>query len=89
MSTERGNRRVLSGIVKTAGEMDKTITVVVERRVKHALIKKYILKHKKYLVHDEHNEFKVGDRVRIIESKPISKNKRWRIHKLSDPKQGE
>ena len=88
MSTERGNKRVLFGVVKSAGKMDKTVSVLVERRVRHPLLKKYILRHKKYLAHDERNEYQVGDRVTIIESRPLSKSKRWRVQKLIERKPG-
>lgn len=69
-------RRVLSGRV-TSDKMDKTITVVVERRVIHPLYKKFIRRSKKYAAHDEANLCKVGDTVRIEECRPISKRKTW------------
>lgn len=58
---------------------DKTVTVLVERRVKHPLYGKYIKIHNKFMAHDEHNEGKVGDLVKIMETRPLSKNKRWRL----------
>ena len=58
-------------------KMDKTVTVLVERRVKHALYGKVVTKSAKYHAHDETNVFKIGDQVEIEESAPISKNKRW------------
>ena len=71
-------RRVLQGtVVSDANE--KTITVRVERRVSHPVYKKTIRRSKKYAVHDEKNQFKVGDKVQIIESAPISKTKRWQV----------
>jgi small subunit ribosomal protein S17 len=82
MENNCGRKRTLMGTVKSSGKMEKTVTVLVERRVKHPLYKKYIIKHKKYLAHDEKNEYSVGDRVIIVESKPLSKIKRWRVHKL-------
>lgn len=71
-------RRVLQGIVVSDGN-EKTITVRVERRVSHPVYKKTIRRSKKYAVHDEKNQFKVGDKVEIIESAPISKTKRWQV----------
>ena len=71
-------RRVLSGRV-TSDKMDKTITVLVERRVMHPLYKKFIRRSKKYAAHDEANLCKVGDTVRIEECPPISKRKTWLV----------
>ena len=69
-------RRVLSGRV-TSDKMDKTITVLVERRVMHPLYKKFIRRSKKYAAHDENNLCHEGDAVRIEECRPISKRKSW------------
>lgn len=69
-------RRILTGTV-VSDKCDKTITVKVERRVMHPIYKKYISRHKKYAAHDEENACKAGDTVRICESRPISKSKRW------------
>ena len=71
-------RRVLTGRV-TSDKMDKTITVLVDRRVMHPLYKKFIRRSKKYAAHDETNECKTGDMVRIIECPPISKRKTWTV----------
>ena len=71
-------RRVLTGRV-TSDKMDKTITVLVDRRVMHPLYKKFIRKSKKYAAHDETNSRKIGDVVSIIECAPISKRKRWTL----------
>ena len=71
-------RRVLSGRV-TSDKMDKTITVLVERRVMHPLYKKFIRRSKKYAAHDEENICKEGDFVRIEECRPISKRKTWQV----------
>ncbi len=71
-------RRVLHGTV-VSDKGDKTITVLVERRVMHPIYKKYIRKSKKYAAHDETNSRKVGDVVSIIECAPISKRKRWML----------
>ena len=71
-------KRILSGVVVSSNS-NKTITVDVTRRIKHKLYKKIIRQTKKYHVHDEKNEFNVGDNVSIIESKPISKMKKWKV----------
>ena len=69
-------KRILTGTV-VSSNTDKTIVVKVTRRVKHKLYKKIISLSKKYHAHDENNNYKVGDNVKIIESKPISKLKSW------------
>ena len=69
-------RRVLQGVV-VSDKCDKTVLVKVEERVMHPIYKKYVRLHKKYAAHDESNSFKVGDLVKIIESRPISKSKKW------------
>ncbi len=69
-------RRILEGQV-VSDKMNKTITVLVERRYMHPVYKKYLRKSKKFTAHDENNTFKIGDKVEIIECRPISKNKRW------------
>ena len=69
-------KRILSGVVVSSNS-NKTITVNVTRRIKHKLYKKIIRQTKKYHAHDEKNEFNLGDNVSIIESKPISKIKKW------------
>ncbi len=71
-------KRILTGTV-TSDKSDKTVTVLVERRVKHPLYGKIIRRSKKYHAHDETNEFVVGDKVRIEETRPISKNKSWKV----------
>jgi small subunit ribosomal protein S17 len=74
-------RRQLLGTV-VSDKMDKTVTVLVERVVKHRLYKKYIRRHAKYAAHDELNSCKVGDKVSITECRPLSKNKRFRVSKI-------
>ena len=69
-------KRVLKGIV-VSDKSDKTITVLVSRKVMHPVYKKYIKKSKKYLVHDKDNKFKNGETVNIQENIPISKTKKW------------
>ena len=71
-------RRVLTGRV-TSDKMDKTVTVLVDRRVMHPLYKKFIRRSKKYAAHDEANLCKIGDKVRIEECRPISKRKTWQV----------
>jgi small subunit ribosomal protein S17 len=71
-------RRVLQGTV-VSDKGDKTVTVLVERRVMHPIYKKYIRTSKKYAAHDEQNRCKVGDTVSIIECRPISKRKSWTV----------
>jgi small subunit ribosomal protein S17 len=71
-------RRVLQGTV-VSDKGDKTVIVLVERRVMHPVYKKFIRQSKKYAAHDENNSFKAGDTVSIIECRPISKRKRWTV----------
>ena len=71
-------KRILQGVV-TSDLNERTITVSVERRFKHPVMKKTIRRSKKYRAHDEKNNFKVGDNVRIIECAPRSKSKRWEV----------
>lgn len=74
----RNIRKVRVGIV-TSNKMDKTITVAVERKVKHPIYGKFINKTTKFHAHDEKNECSIGDMVRIMETRPLSKTKRWRL----------
>ena len=81
-STEkRGQRRAIVGTV-TSDKMDKTVVVLVTRRVKDLRFHKFVTKRVKYKAHDEKNEFKTGDRVEIVETRPLSKDKRWKVSKL-------
>jgi small subunit ribosomal protein S17 len=73
--------RTLTGRV-TSDKMDKTITVLVERKVKHPLYKKYVKRTTKLHVHDEENSCRIGDVVAIREGRPVSKTKAWRLHKI-------
>lgn len=75
--------RVLTGRV-VSDKMDKTVTVLVERRVTHPLVGKIITRSKKYHAHDEKNEFHEGDLVAIEATRPLSKTKAWRVTKLID-----
>ncbi|MDR2007477.1 MAG: 30S ribosomal protein S17 [Alphaproteobacteria bacterium] len=71
-------RRILEGVV-VSDKMDKTVVVRVERYVQHPIYKKFMKRSKKFMAHDEANTFKEGDTVRILESKPLSKNKKWEV----------
>jgi small subunit ribosomal protein S17 len=71
-------KRILTGTI-TSDKTDKTVTVLVERKVKHPLYGKIIRRSKKYHAHDESNEYHVGDKVRIEETRPISKTKSWKV----------
>ena len=71
-------KKILTGIV-VSDKPDKTITVVVERKYQHPVLKKVVKVKKKYNAHDENNKFKNGDKVSIIESKPFSKNKKFQV----------
>jgi len=76
--TERNLRKQRTGVV-ASNKMQKTITVLVERKVKHPIYGKFIKKSKKYAAHDEKNECNIGDIVRIMETRPLSKTKSWRL----------
>lgn len=75
------HKRELIGVV-TSDKMSKTRVVLVERRLAHKKYGKYMTSRTKYKAHDEKNEYKVGDRVVIVESRPLSRDKRWRVEKL-------
>jgi small subunit ribosomal protein S17 len=75
---ERGRRKLLTGVVVSTA-MQKTAVVSIERLVKHATYGKYVRRRSKYKIHDEKNECHVGDVVRFMETRPLSKDKRWRL----------
>ena len=75
---ERGRRKVRIGRV-VSNKMDKTIVVAVEDFVRHELYNKPVKRTKKFKAHDENNECRIGDRVKIMETRPLSKDKRWRL----------
>ncbi len=75
------NKRTLTGVI-TSDKMDKTVTVLVERAVKHPVLGKVVRRSKKYHAHSPNNEFKLGDTVMIEETKPVSKTKAWAVSKL-------
>jgi small subunit ribosomal protein S17 len=76
--TERANRKTRIGHV-VSDKMDKTVVVRVETRVRHPLYGRIIKQSKKFKVHDENNESRIGDKVKIMETRPLSKEKRWRV----------
>ena len=75
---ERSLRKTRTGVV-VSNKMDKTITVAIERKVPHPIYKKYYKKTTKLMAHDEKKECSLGDKVKIMETRPLSKNKRWRL----------
>ncbi|HMQ47745.1 MAG TPA: 30S ribosomal protein S17 [Saprospiraceae bacterium] len=78
MSEERNLRKQRVGVV-TSNKMDKTIAVSVERKLRHPIYGKFVKKTKKFFAHDEQNSCNIGDVVRIMETRPMSKLKRWRV----------
>ena len=84
-SVARGLRKMRTGLV-VSNKMSKTIVVAVERRVKDPLYKKYIRRTNKFMAHDENNECQIGDRVRIMETRPLSKRKCWRLVAIVEKK---
>lgn len=78
---ERGNRKTQIGIV-VSDKMDKTVVVKVDRLVKHPVYNKFIKRSAKFKAHDEANQCKVGDRVLIVETRPLSKDKFWKVRQV-------
>jgi len=76
--TEKTIRKQRVGVV-SSNKMDKSITIIVERKLRHPIYGKFVKKTKKFLAHDEKNECNEGDTVRIMETRPLSKRKRWRL----------
>ena len=83
---ERGKRKTGIGVV-VSNKMDKTVVVLVERLTKHPIYKKYIKKKKKFKAHDKENRCAVGDKVLIVETRPLSKEKRWRVREIIEKAQ--
>ena len=83
---QRGSRKVRVGKV-VSNKMDKTIVVAVERSMRHPLYGKTIRRTKNYMVHDEGNECRAGDKVRIMETRPLSRRKRWRLVEIVEKTQ--
>jgi len=81
--TQRGNRKTRVGVV-IKSKMDKSIVVAIERRVAHPLYRKYFKKTTKLMAHDEKNECGIGDIVKIMETRPLSKSKNWRLVEIVD-----
>ena len=77
----RGKRKIQNGVV-IGDKMDKTVVVEVRTMVLHQRYKKYLRRRRRYKAHDEQNNCRLGDRVEIIETRPISKTKRWRVRKI-------
>lgn len=77
----RGEHHLLTGVV-VSNKMEKTVVVRTERIVAHPVFKKLIRKRKNYKAHDENNQCNIGDRVVIVESRPLSRDKRWRLQKI-------
>ena len=78
METIKKNKKELIGLI-VSDKMDKSVVVRVERFVQHKMYKKFIKRYKKYQAHDEKNECNIGDLVKIMETRPLSKNKSWRL----------
>jgi len=78
VTEDRGQRRVKTGKV-VSNKMEKTVTVSIESVVQHSLYKKTVRRSKKYKAHDENNQCNIGDLVKIMETRPLSKDKRWRV----------
>jgi len=79
----RGIRKRKIGVV-ISDKMDKTVVIQVERLVSHPVYKKYVKRRNNIKAHDEKNEYQIGDRVEVVETRPTSKDKRWRVNKLID-----
>ena len=75
---ERNNRKVREGVV-VSDKMEKSIVVLVERKMKHPIYGKFLKRSTKFMAHDEQNDCHIGDRVKIMETRPLSKNKCWRL----------
>ena len=75
---ERNNRKVREGVV-VSDKMDKSMVILVERKMKHPIYGKFLKRSTKFMAHDENNDCHIGDRVRIMETRPLSKNKCWRL----------
>ncbi len=85
MTEKRGNKKTFVGIV-VSDKMDKTVVVQVETLVKHPRFKKYIKRRKKFMAHDPANDCRIGDKVLIRESRPLSRKKRWRVVQVLERK---
>ncbi|NPA49730.1 MAG: 30S ribosomal protein S17 [Thermodesulfobacteria bacterium] len=81
MSEKKANQKQFVGVV-VSDKMDKTVVVMVERLAQHSLYKKYIKRRKKFMAHDEENACRIGDKVLIEETRPLSRHKRWRVRQI-------
>jgi len=81
--SERGNRKTQIGVV-VSDKMEKTVVVKVAHLVKHPVYNKFIKRTAKYKAHDEENSCRIGDRVMIVETRPLSKDKRWQVRQIID-----
>jgi len=81
MNNTNARQTVKVGLV-IGNKMKKTVTVLVERRVRHPLYRKIVKRRKKFLAHDEYEKCKIGDLVKIVETRPLSKRKRWRVQEI-------
>ena len=77
------NRKEKIGVV-VSNKMDKTVTVLVSQRIKHPVYGKYINRSRKFMAHDEANACRIGDTISIVETRPMSRNKRWRVSEIID-----
>jgi small subunit ribosomal protein S17 len=80
-SAKRRQRKVRTGVV-VSDKMDKTVVVEVTRTVMHPVYKKYVRRRKRFMAHDEENKCRVGDEVMIVETRPLSRHKNWRVRKV-------
>ncbi len=83
MEESRANRRTRVGVV-VSDKMDKTVVFEVERKTKHPLYKRIVKRSKRFKAHDENNECRIGDKVKVMETRPLSKDKRWRVVEIID-----
>ena len=81
--SDLGNRKIRTGVV-VSNNMDKTAAVLIERLIKHPFYHRVVKRSKKYFAHDENNECQIGDKVRIMETRPLSKRKRWRVTEITE-----
>ena len=80
-SAKRRQRKVRTGVV-VSDKMDKTVVVEVTRTVMHPVYKKYVRRRKRFMAHDEENKCRIGDQVMIVETRPLSRHKNWRVRKV-------
>ncbi len=80
-SERRRQRKIRTGVV-VSNKMDKTVVVEVTRTVQHPVYKKFVRRRKRFMAHDEDNRCRIGDQVAIVETRPLSRNKHWRVRKV-------